>query len=397
MARTPPALVEPALLSWARASAGLTVEEAAKRLGQPPERLAAWEAGEQQLSVAQLRDAARVYKRPLAVFFLPAPPRDFQPLRDFRRLPDAELGRLSPELQDTIRRAYTQREAALELRELADEPTRPTPTLQRASKDPDAFATAARDLLGVGLATQLDWADPGRALGGWMAALEDLDVMVLQAQSIDTDEMRGFSISEETLPVIVLNGADPPRARLFTLLHEFAHVLLRASGVCDLHEARGRTPTDDLEVFCNRVAAAILLPADVFRADPRVAAVPPDGNWPEPTLRALSDRYGVSREVVVRRLYSVGLTTWGFMRAKVAEYRAGYEEHRAQEKAKTKKGGPGWHRMRVRDFGRPYIRLALDAYYRDDINAAELAGYLEVKLNKLAALEEELAEAEARR
>jgi Zn-dependent peptidase ImmA (M78 family) len=249
----------------------------------------------------------------------------------------------------------------------------------------------------VGLATQLDWSDPGRALGGWMAALEDLDVMVLQAQSIETREMRGFSISEETLPVIVLNGADPPRARLFTLLHEYAHVLLRAAGVCDLHEARGRAPADDLEVFCNRVAAAILLPADVFRADPRVAAAPPDGNWPEQTLGALSERYGVSREVVVRRLYSLGLTTWTFMRAKIDEYRVGYEEYRAQQKEKPKKGGPGWHRMRVRDFGRPYIRLALDAYYRDDINASELAGFLEVKLNKLAALEQELAEAEARR
>jgi transcriptional regulator with XRE-family HTH domain len=136
MARTPPALVEPALLSWARASAGLTVEEAAKKLDQPPDRLAAWEAGDERPSVAQLRAAARVYKRPLAVFYLPEPPRDFQPLRDFRRVPDAEAGRLSPELRDTIRRAYTQREAALELRELADEPTRPTPTLDLAPQDP---------------------------------------------------------------------------------------------------------------------------------------------------------------------------------------------------------------------------------------------------------------------
>ena len=277
MARTPPALIEPALLKWARASAGLTVEEAAKKLGQTPERLAAWEEGEEQLSVAQLRDAARIYKRPLAVFHLPEPPRDFQPLRDFRRVPEAEATRLSPELQHTIRRAHAQREAALELRELAGEPTRPSPTLDTAPRDPEAFGAAGRKLLGVGLDAQLDWTDPGRALGGWMAALEDLDVMVLQAQSIDANDMRGFSISEQTLPVVVLNGADAPRARLFTLLHEYAHVLLRTSGVCDLHERRGAKPADDLEVFCNRVAAAILLPADVFRADPRVVAAPPNG------------------------------------------------------------------------------------------------------------------------
>ena len=330
------------------------------------------------------------------MFHLPEPPRDFQPLRDFRRVPEAEATRLSPELQHTIRRAHAQREAALELRELAGEPTRPSPTLDTAPRDPEAFGAAGRKLLGVGLDAQLDWTDPGRALGGWMAALEDLDVMVLQAQSIDANDMRGFSISEQTLPVVVLNGADAPRARLFTLLHEYAHVLLRTSGVCDLHERRGAKPADDLEVFCNRVAAAILLPADVFRADPRVVAAPPNGDWPESTLRALSERYGVSREVVVRRLYSLGLTTWECMRAKTDEYRAAHEEWRSREREK-KKGGPGWHQIHVRDLGRPYVRLTLDAYYRDDINASELAGYLEVKLNKLAALEEELVRAEARR
>lgn len=120
------------------------------------------------------------------------------------------------------------------------------------------------------------------------------------------------------------------------------------------------------------------------------------GDWPESTLRALSERYGVSREVVVRRLYSLGLTTWECMRAKTDEYRAAHEEWRSREREK-KKGGPGWHQIHVRDLGRPYVRLALDAYYRDDINASELAGYLEVKLNKLAALEEELVRAEARR
>lgn len=396
MARTPPALIEPALLKWARASAGLTVEEAARKLGQSPERLTSWEEGDDQLTIAQLRDAARIYKRPFAVFYLPEPPRDFQPLRDFRRVPDAETKRLSPELQESIRRAHSQREAALELRELTDEPTRLAPKLDLASKDPEAFGAAARKLLGVGLGAQFDWATPGRALAGWTAALEDLDVMVLQAQSIETNEMRGFSISEETLPVVVLNGADAPRARLFTLLHEYAHVLLRASGVCDLHEGRGAKPGDDLEVFCNRVAAAILLPADVFRADPRVAAAPSNGEWPEETLRALSQRYGVSREVVVRRLYSLGLTTWDFMRAKTDDYRALYAEWRAREREK-KRRGPGWHQIHVRDLGRPYVRLALDAYHRDDINASELAGYLEVKLNNLPALEEELVRAEARR
>ena len=312
----------------------------------------------------------------------------------FRRIADPASRKLSPELRSAIRRAQSQREAALELRELADEPVQPAPTIDPSPADPEAFGAAARKLLGVGVATQLDWTDPGRALAGWTTALEDRDVMVLQAQRIDTSEMRGFSVSAPTLPVIVLNGGDSTRGRIFTLLHEYTHLLRHTAGVCDLHEQREASPSDDLEVFCNQVAAAILLPADIFRADPRVEAAPANGQWSDGTLRALSDRYGVSREVVLRRLYSFRLTTWDFMREKTAEFQRGYEEQRQRQK--ERQGSPPWHRMRVRDYGRPYVRLALDAYYRDDITASALSEYLEVKLNKLANLEEELSLVEAR-
>jgi len=393
MTRTPEAIIEHTLLVWARVNTGLTVEEAAGKIGVPVDRLERWEAGEERLSIAQLRKVAVVYKRPLAVFYLSEPPRDFQPLRDFRRLPAAEGG-LSPELRAAIRRAHTQREVALELRAVADEPVKDAPRIKPVPKDPEEFAALARGLLGVGLETQYDWTDAGRALNGWIAAMEDLDVLVFQTQRIALGEMRGFSITAPKLPVVVLNGGDAARARIFTLLHEFVHVLIATAGVCDLQERRDVGATDDVEVFCNRVAAATLLPAEVFLREPRVAAAPSSGRWADDTLRTLSERYSVSQEVILRRLYSLGLTNWDFLQEKTGEYQLAYEEHR--ERGAAKPGRPGYYRMRVRDLGRPLIRLALDAYYRDDINASELAGYLEVKLNKLPQLEKELVQAEAR-
>jgi hypothetical protein len=65
--------------------------------------------------IGQLRRIAAVYKRPLAVFFLSQPPRDFDALKDFRRLPDQMLAAPSPELNLEIRRAHVRRETALEL------------------------------------------------------------------------------------------------------------------------------------------------------------------------------------------------------------------------------------------------------------------------------------------
>ena len=98
MAKRQYAHIRGELLTWARRSLRMGLEEAAERLRVPPERLAAWESGEQKPTVNQLRKAARVYRRPLAAFFLPEPPRDFavphvQPTA--RRNADAE-GSLEP-------------------------------------------------------------------------------------------------------------------------------------------------------------------------------------------------------------------------------------------------------------------------------------------------------------
>ena len=63
--------------------------------------------------------------------------------------------------------------------------------------------------------------------------------------------MRGFSIAARLLPAIVLNIKDSPYARVFTLIHELAHVILQEEGVCELYEDLGC-----VEVFCNAVAAS---------------------------------------------------------------------------------------------------------------------------------------------
>jgi Zn-dependent peptidase ImmA (M78 family)/transcriptional regulator with XRE-family HTH domain len=396
MARTPDALIKPELLVWARRSAGFSLDAAATKLRVSEDRLHSWEAGEARPTIAQLRMAARVYKRPLAIFYLPEPPLDFQPLRDYRRVPDAQLGQLSPGLLAVIRRARAVREAALELRELADEPVDPAPKLDEGTADPERFGVAARALLGVTLAQQAAWQDPRRALNAWLDAVSGLDVLVLQAQSIPVQEMRGFSISMDRLPVVVLNGGDSPRGRIFTLLHEFAHVLLHTDGVCDvLPRRQARRPADEIEIFCNQVAAAALMPLDAFRAEPALQNPPADRRWSEATIRGLSEKYSASQEAVVRRLYSVGLADWDFLQEKGAEYRAAFQAFREEQKRKRleekRSGGPSHYRMKVRDLGRGFIESALDAYYRRAITGSDLSEYLEIKLNGLPKLEAELA------
>ena len=83
------ALINPALVTWARETAGFELAEAAKRLDIDEARLAAWEdpTSDDAPSVPQLRKLAALFKRPLAVFYLREAPPQFEVMRDLRRLP----------------------------------------------------------------------------------------------------------------------------------------------------------------------------------------------------------------------------------------------------------------------------------------------------------------------
>ena len=102
----------------------------------PLERLQAWEkeGNDQTPTVNQLKRMAERYKRPLSVFYLSAPPKDFLPLRDFRRLPPPQLKR--PE--DDSSRGTPRVRAALALQPAEETNGRPPifqQTAPKASKD----------------------------------------------------------------------------------------------------------------------------------------------------------------------------------------------------------------------------------------------------------------------
>ncbi|HEU5106415.1 MAG TPA: XRE family transcriptional regulator [Solirubrobacterales bacterium] len=388
---TPRADIDPSLLRWARTSIGYSVEDAAAklRLRGGVDQLEAWEAGEGGPTVAQLRKVAQVYRRPLAVFFLPEPPRDFQAMRDFRRIPGAEAGRWSPNLHSAVIRAGEQREALRELVDVLGDDLSPIPSVE-ISEDADAVAAQIRKLIGVPLSAQVGWGRPDVALKTWIAAVEATGVLVLQAQGIDVDEMRGFALSDDSAAVIVLNGGDSRRGRIFTLLHEFVHVVLRSSGVCDLFPIKNpRSETDKTEVFCNRVAASVLLPKEEFLAD-RLVANREGENWDDLLLKQLGDRYSVSREVILRRLLTLGKTTFRFYQEKHQEFIEEYKTLKEKKRAARKKPRIPYYRLKVRDLGRPYVELALDAYRGRAISTSEAADYLDVPVKGITRIEQEV-------
>jgi Zn-dependent peptidase ImmA (M78 family)/transcriptional regulator with XRE-family HTH domain len=390
--------VEPTVLQWARESGGFqTVDAAAKKLGVSARTVSSWESGDLQPTIKQLRAVAKAYRRPLAVLLLSVPPRDFDALRDFRITSSSgETAPWSPALQAEFRRGVSQREVYLELKDVAPNsvPENTSRFRFRRADDPEGIGLRMRDLLGMDSWSAAMWSKPRELLNRATTAVEQLGILVIHTRDIKIDEMRGFSITEWPYPVIALNGSDWPRPRLFTLLHELTHLGLNAGGLCDLHEEprRGTSAADDVERFCNAVAAAALMPRDRVLADPAVAGASSAYAWSLDELEALSHRYGASSEAVLLRLIGLGKASWELYRTRKVELDERYAEARRVEKAKRKEsdGGPSYYVVKARDLGHGYVGSVLDAYQSRQISSLDVVDFLSVRYDQLGKLQEAL-------
>ena len=320
--------VQPALLKWARKSAHLSLEEVANRSGKSVEKISAWESQSDAAapSYTQLEKLAyELYKRPLAIFFLPVPPSEIKPEAEFRALPDADLRRLSRETVFLIRRARAYQASLQELfggHSPNAEPIWREITLD-ISKSVADQATAVRAALGVPPVGADEWGAPDGddALKLWRKAIETGGVFVFK-DTFKQRELSGFCLADPELPVVMINNSTSKTRQIFSLLHELAHVLTNRRAISTFDDAplaRLAPPEQTIERFCNRIAAEILVPGQDFAvqvADLRrnVEALTSD------EFAALAARYRVSREVILRRFRDADRVSQAFYEERKREW-----------------------------------------------------------------------------
>jgi Zn-dependent peptidase ImmA (M78 family) len=341
----------PAVLRWARESHGLDIATAAKRIGVKENVLLAAETRTGALTFAQLTKAASVYKRALAVFLLPKPPSETQIVADFRRAVGAAPS-LSPELRFELRRMTRKREIAVQLQLRGTEPSdaQDVPLDEwafvgslRGNEDPIAVGKQLRKRLGVTAEARKEWRDDFKTFNWWRARVENVGPFVFLVSHIDVAEMRGFSIARKPFPMIVLNRADSPRARLFSLIHELTHVYLGNSGLCDLSEDGPPNVDANIEVFCNAVAAETLMPREQVTSHATVRAHKRGVIWTDTELRAVAGDFGVSDDAMLYRLVKLNLAT----------------SERSRTLRPDERDPPELHRLRARDRAEVVTRVWL--------------------------------------
>lgn len=380
MSKSVPALINPRMLVWARESARFTIEEAAHKGGISADKLTACEANEAQLTFAQLMKIAQTYKRPVSIFYLQEPPSGWSPIQDFRLLHGIDAG-FSAQLTYAIRQARERRELALELRRELGEPVKPFDLNATLRRDVEALAQDIRARLGVTDAVQQQWKRKG--FENWRLIIENHDVLVFVIPRLPLSEMRGVAIVEDEFPIILINGKDRVGGRVFTLLHEFCHLIVRQSGVSGEGGDQERAPNPEVERFCNAVAAATLMPRDWLLGEPLVVGKGNDKTWSDEELEALALRFAVSREAILRRLLTLGRTTRAFYETRRALFLKEYADL-----AETKSsGGPERHIQVLGQLGRAFTRLVFEGYHDRRLTLRDVSNYFNMQVKLIPAME----------
>ena len=373
----------PAVLIWARRTAGMSPELAAQKAAIKLDQLSEWEAGSARPSIPQLRKLAGIYRRPLAVFYLSDAPARFEVMHDFRRLGKGLPYDKSPNLAYEIRRAFDRREWALELLEGLDESPPTFAAKAQLGANVEQVAAQLRSAIGVTVEQQGSWRFDYEAFKNWRILIERAGILTLQATGITLDEARGFSISANPLPVVVVNIKDAPRGRIFTLLHEVVHIMLSDGGICDLHDT-------DEEAFCNQAAGAALFPREALLNSTIVRQHKKgDSAWSDGELQQLSRQFGGSREAALVRLLTLGLTTQSFYDRMRKEFARIYTLQHAKRIEDAGFVPP--HLIALSSAGPLFTNLVVENFNREKITASDVSDYLQIRLKHLKELQGEFS------
>ncbi len=363
--------ITPSVLSWAIRESGYSEVEVASKVKVNLQVLESWERGAGQPTLTLFKKLTSILKRPAAAFFLPESPKSIIPPVEFRHPWDTERSLLNPlELRYLREASRLQRILSWVIQELGGERLA-FPKVSVGSNTEQVAATIRQNLR-IKDDQKIKWRSSSEALEYWRSTLEDYGILVLLLP-LGKASCSGFSLWNDFAPLITVNTRWNNEARIFTLFHEYAHLLSRTNSACIESGARLlRKDGDQIERWCERLAAAVVLPWDEA-----VTFLRKECNWTTGevitnlnVVRRLAHYFKVSLRATTLRLIEKGIATWDL-----------YAEIPLWSDDKPKGGGGGGrHRLQIREdqYGRRVTNLFLDAIKKDVMNTTDVINYLDV-------------------
>ena len=310
--------VNPKVLAWARNRAGYDIERVAQKLNVNSERIEEWESGCSSPTPKQGRKLAEFYGRPFLEFFFLDIPHVAEPqlVPDFRFYKDRPKQGDSRNLRDILSWAEEKRLNALDLLEELDEAPPPFPPELKftVNDDPDTTADTARHFLQYTAGQFMSKpSDENKTTKLIRSKLEQSGILVLKQNEITKLGIRGICLCIKPLPVIVF-GKEPPSAQSFTLLHEFAHILIGKSAISGkpfLIARNEQGQSKKIEQWCNNFAASFLIPRSIL--EEKVACPDyPAKDFDRDRLSSLAKAFAVSTHAMLIQLVNLGYVESNF-------------------------------------------------------------------------------------
>ena len=373
--------INPKIIKWARESAGWGVDEISKKLKTSKENFEKIESGSKLPTFRQLEFLANYFKRPVAVFFLQKPPEEPTIASSFRILPKSEQ-EFSKELKLAIRKTrYYQSIANTLLKDLGMD-TNPLILKISLTDNPIEIAKEERKKIGISVEEQYKWQNSYSAFNFWRESIESKNILVFQFK-FPIEDARGFSLMDKEPPAIAINSVDNILARIFTLFHEYAHIIL---GITEIYSEEEEIDLNkEVENWCDRFASEFLLPEENLKRDNDFQKYIKTRRLSSEILDNLSKKFRVSKKAVLTRLRTLNLIEYDVYKKELETLQKQYIE------ISPKGGFISSSQKCLQEKGKQFISSVLQAKERGVITTADTIEYLSIKLKHLDKIQEAIA------
>ena len=379
--------VHPATLRWARQNLGLSIAQVAEKLDKSVKVITAWESGQESIGLSNAKKLADKYKVSLPALYLKNIPEEWQQEKpkDFRCHENQKS--YSYPLCYAIRNA---RERQAWMRDyLQNENAKPLDWLGSfaGQQNIKPIVDWVVQWLEIDRQKIAGLKNDKQALSYWTEKIEAKRIMVSAngthvAHKIDRSEYSGLVLYDHYIPLILLNPADSPARRIFTLVHELAHLLLdNNSGVSHINFRQEAADYDPVEIMCNRIASGVLIDDGYLQTQWN------DSSDPAEAIRALAFNLKISQSAIAVKLKALRFIAQATLDRLLDEY-----QHLYLEGLKNKaSGGRIVPDKQVLDrCGNLLTQTVLTAYEQGSVNATEIYDVLGMKLKYLGKLSERL-------
>ncbi len=349
--------INPEVLLFMRKSSGMSEDEIARKLKLSRSTYLSIENGDEKISQNHLTHLADIYKRPLIAFYSVDTTQTTELPHDYRLNRDKKI---SSEVFLAKRKALY---LAEELRAITGRKT----ILPEINTNVSAIELA--DKVRTFLEIDFDFLKEvmekkeETALSYYKSLVEENFFIPVLEHPLKSTGVRAFSVFGDVC-VMVLNESDSNEVRLFSLFHEFCHLLKRQDGICtvDFEKDKNNRPE---EKYCDEFAAFLLMPERELRSAIK--------GLPITTLKQVTNIakvFGISKLVAIIQMKTLGIINPSQFKSLKSQLEA---------VPKNSFGRRNWEQTYIKRTSRLVLNHLIESYKKGDLTYTSLSTITGIK------------------